>query len=374
MKKHLILAINPGSTSTKLAIFQNEEQLFKKTMQHEKEQLATVKVTDQLSFRTDSVYQFLKECGISTEQLDIIACRGGQLAHIGGGTYKVTKYMRDLLTYAPHSQHASNLACLIGYEIAKSLDIPLIISDSPSADELDGVARILGLPQFQIIPGSHVLNSRMACRKAAAELGKEYEDCRFICLHLGGGVTANVHRNGQIIDMVNSDMGPMSPERAGRIPSRFIVTMSYSGQYTEDQLRKILQGGSGVLAHLGTQDMFKVEQMVTAGDKHATEIIDAMAYQCAKAIGELSTVLIGDIDAIVITGSLAKFAYLTENIVRRVSFLAPVQVIAGEFEMQALARAACRVLDGLDIPKEYTRPPYGFESIEQFYSAFPDAM
>lgn len=369
----LILVVNPGSTSTKLAIFRDEERLHKKTMQHSKEQLAVIKSTDQLDFRTKSVYEFLDECSVNPKDLDIVACRGGQLAHIEGGTYKVTKYMMDLLKYAPHQQHASNLACLIGNEIAAPLGIPVIISDSPSSDEFDDAARITGLPQFEMIPGSHILNSRMAARKVAASMGRKYEDCNFIVLHMGGGIGLNVHKKGRIVDGLSTDMGPMSPERAGRIPSRSIIEMCFSGEYTEAEMRKLVMGGSGVLAHLGTQNMFEIENRVNAGDKKAIKIIYAMAYQAAKGIGELSTVLCGDVDRIIITGDLARFTQLVDWVLERVKFIAPIEIIPGEFEMEALARAAVRYLEGLDEAKEYTRPPYGYESIKQFYDAFPEA-
>lgn len=373
MEKNLTLVINPGSTSTKLALFRGSEQLFKKTMQHSTEQLATLKVTDQLDFRAASVYEFFKECGVDPQQLTIVACRGGQLANVEGGVYKVTKYMRDVLTYAPHMQHASNLACLIGNEIAEPLGIPVIMSDAPSSDEFDDVARIIGIPDYKIIPGSHILNSREVSRRVAASMGKRYEDCNFIVLHLGGGVSVNVHRKGRIVDGLSHDVGPMSPERAGRIPSRFVISLAFSGKYTEAELRKYMMGGGGVFAHLGTQDMFEVENRVKSGEEKATELIYAMSYQVAKGIGELSTVLYGDVDRIIITGSLARFAQLVDWVKERVSFIAPVEVIPGEFEMEALANAAVRVQNGEETPKEYTRPPVGYESIEAFYAAFPEA-
>ncbi|MGI5971545.1 MAG: butyrate kinase [Oscillospiraceae bacterium] len=366
----LILVINTGSTSSKLAVFREREQLVKKTVQHKKEQLEGLKVLDQLPFRVECCYDFIRDAGFKPEDFDCIVCRGGQLGHISGGIYKVTRYMMDVLRYGTHSQHASSLSCFIGYEIGQKRGIPVIINDSPMTDELDDVARILGLPEIEAIPGSHMLNGRYVARKVAREkLGRPYEQCRFIIAHLGGGITLGAHVMGRAVDVIGSDYGPMSPERAGRLPSRQLIDLCYSGKYTHEEMKKRVMGKGGIYAYLGTQDMYEVEQRVLAGDEKAKMVCQAMAYGTAKGIGELSTVCFGKVDRIIITGGLARFNMLVDWIKERVGFIAPIELCPGEFEMEALDDAAVRFLDGEEAAKEYDHVPYGYESREQFYES-----
>ena len=370
MSQSLILVINPGSTSTKLAIYRGEEPLCKETIQHEIAQLGTLLVAQQLPFRMEALYRFLEKNGYRPEDFAMIACRGGQLSHVGGGSYWVNGYMMDQLTYAAYRQHASNLACLMGGTLTQQYGVPSIISDSPCTDELDEVARLTGVPGCEIIPGCHALNTKAVARKVAAGLGRRYEECNFIMVHLGGGVTLSAHKAGRIVDSISSDNGPMSPERAGRIPSTLLLNLAYSGEYTHEQLHKLLMGGSGVLLHLGTQDMVEVERRVRSGDEKAERVVRAMAYQVAKGIGEMAAVLMGQVDRIVFTGGLAHYTQLVDWIRERVQFISPSEVIPGEFEMEALAAAALRVLNGEEIPKIFDLPPANYDSVEAFLAEF----
>jgi butyrate kinase len=274
--------------------------------------------------------------------------------------------MIEVLTYAPQAQHVSNLACMIAKEIAEPYNIPVIIYDAPGTDEFIPEAKMTGLPEVEIIPVSHVLNTRKVARDVARKLGKEYEKCRFIVAHLGGGISINAHCEGKIIDSVYDDMGPMSPQRAGRIPTRFMAKLCYSGKYTYDEMKRKLIGAGGVIAYLGTQDLRKVTAMIEEGNDLAKKVFYTMAYQIAKGIGELAPVLHGKIDRIILTGGGAHNKLLTELITERVSFLAPVEIIPGEKEMEALAEGGLRVLNGIEQPKIYDIVPPDFKSREEF--------
>lgn len=366
----LIFVINLGSTSTKIALFEGKRQLVRSELHVNPEELSGLfEAVDQLPLRTRSIKNELGGLGINPGDFDIIVTRGGNLPHICGGAYLADKYMIDFLRYAPFQQHVSNIACMIGTEIAAPYGTPVMIYDSVLVDEYDDEARISGLPEIEIVPGAHVLNSRMVCRRTAETLGREYEDCNFIVAHMGGGCSVTIHKKGRIVDAVNSDMGPMAPDRAGRIQTKHLVRLCYEGGLTQRQMMKKLAGGAGILAHLGTQDMLEVEEMIQSGDMHAKLVWYAMACQTAKAIGECATVLSGNIDRIILTGGLAHSKRHVNWISERVSFLAPIEVIHGELEMEALAFGAYRVLSGEEQLKRYTLPPDGFDSIESFYKS-----
>ena len=369
---HLIFVINPGSTSTKLALFQDGRELRRAEHEISREVLAaSPQMTDQLPVRLEQARAALAEWGTAPEALDMIACRAGALHHPGLGAYGVDPFMLDVLAYASAGPHASNLASMIGYALGKPAGVPVMVYDSPYADEFPAIAKVSGLPEVSLFPGSHVLNSRAMARKWAEDNGRQYDQCSFIVAHLGGGVTVNAQRNGRIVDGVFDDMGPMSPQRAGRIPARNLVPICYSGRYTQQELMHRLYHDSGIQAYVGTADLREVERRMDTGDRQAALVYEAMAYQVAKAIGELATVLEGRVDCIILTGGAAHSRRLTDWITRRVAFLAPVALLPGEREMEALAAGALRVLNGEEPLQTYRGLPPGYESPEELQKTLP---
>ena len=373
MSDQTIFVINPGSTSTKIALYRGEEQVFKTTAYLDRDFLSMPRLADQVPGRLEGIRKVLKERNIDPASFDMIACRGGNMPGIQGGVYKVNRHLVNVCTYAPYQEHAANIACILGYEIARPYGTPVIICDGTGVDELDDLARYTGIPEIQVIPINHVLNSRMVCRMTAEKLGRRYEDCTFIVCHMGGGIGLTLHKKGRLADCCASDMGPMSPERAGRIPTLQMADYCYASTRTLAQMRRYVKGGSGILAHLGTQDMREVERRVESGEQKATQVVHAMAYQTGKGIAELAAPVGGQVDRIIMTGSLAYFRQFLDWVMEYVSFIAPIEVLPGEYEMEALAAAARRVLQGEETAKIYDLPPYGYASTEDFYLAFPMA-
>jgi len=352
----LILAVNPGSTSTKIAVYEDENEIFTETIRHKPEDLAPfAKITDQGEFRKKLTLETINKHGVDAARLDAVVGRGGQIFPIKAGGYRVNDLMKQRLLSGAFIEHASNLGALIADAIASPLGIPAFIYDSVASDEIYDIARVTGLPEIVRRPYSHVLNTRAMARKYAASLGRRYEDCSFLAAHLGGGISVNVHEKGRIVDSIESDGGPFSIERSGSVPLSYIVDMAFSGKYTRDEFIKKLNGQGGVKAHLGTNDMIEVEARIKAGDKQAELVYRALAYQVAKGIGEMSPVLAGKYDAIIITGGAAHSRLLTAWIQERVSFIAPVVVMPGENEMEALSLGALRILRGEEEAQEYGR-------------------
>nr|WP_277998798.1 butyrate kinase [Moorella sulfitireducens] len=348
------MVINPGSTSTKIGLFENENEIFRREIEHPAQELARFpRVIDQIEFRKNTILQVLAEHNFEVKELSAIAARGGALPPVAGGAYTVNARMLEVLRSDKIPEHASNLAALIAYEIAAPLGIPAMIYDAVSTDEMDEIARISGMPEIERPSLSHVLNSRVVARKVAGSLNKEYRDVNVIVAHLGGGITITIHSGGRIIDVVSDDEGPFSPERAGRVPCRILIDLCYSGQYDHQTMRKKLRGRGGLIAYLGTSNAPEIEERIKNGDDYACLVYQAMAYQIAKAIGELATVVKGKVDRIAITGGLAHSKLLTGWIIERVSFIAPVQVYPGAFELEALASGCYRVLTGEEQAKVY---------------------
>ena len=342
----IILVINPGSTSTKMAVVEDGEPRLIKVIRHTAEELAPyAKITDQFDFRRQMILGELEKAGIPVK-FDAVVARGGLTKPIPGGVYAVDENMIQA-TYASDHQHACDLGCIIGREIAKSLDCPCFIADPVVTDELNDYARICGLPMFQRQSIWHALNQRAIARRFAKENGKRYEDLNLIVAHLGGGISVAAHEHGRAVDVNNAldGEGPFSPERAGSLPARDLVDMCFSGKYSKEEIVKMLSGKGGVVAHLGTTDMIQVGKMIEAGDEHAKLVIDAMIYHIAKAIAEKGAVLCGNIDAIIITGGIAYWDYLVEELKKRVSWMAPFHVYPGEDEMSALAANAAAALN-----------------------------
>lgn len=349
-----ILAINPGSTSTKVSLYEDEQEIFTKKLDHPLEQIEKFEnVEDQLNMRKDLVLSFLKEKKLDIKELSAVVARGGMLPPVKTGAYVINDLMVDRVENRPVMEHASNLAAPIAYEIAKEAGVPSYIYDCVMADELTDMARISGMPDLPRTSSSHVLNTRAMAIKAAKERNRNYEDMNIIVAHLGGGISINVHEKGRIVDLVSDDEGPFSPERAGRVPCRELINLCYSGKYDKKTMQRKLRGNGGLRAYLNTIDAREVEKMIADGNEEAKLVYEAMAYQIAKGIGELSTVVEGNVDVIVLTGGIAYSKILTDWILKRVRFIAPVEIIAGENEMEALAFGALRVLKKEEFAREY---------------------
>lgn len=349
-----ILAINPGSTSTKIAIYQDEKEIITHTLEHPIEEIEKFENTqDQFEMRKDVVLSFLKGEGFDIKKLSAVVGRGGMLPPVKSGAYVVNELMLKTLEERPVMDHASNLGAPIAYEIAKDADVKAYIYDSVRTDEMHDIARISGMPDIPRTSTCHVLNTRAMAIKLAKSKGKKYEDMNFIVAHLGGGISLNVHEKGQIVDIVSDDEGPFSPERAGRVPCRDLIELCYAGKFDKNTMKKKLRGNGGLKAYLGTIDAREVEKMIEAGDEKAKIIYEAMAYQVAKSIGELATVVDGKVDAIILTGGIAYSEMMTSWIKKRVEFIAPVEIMAGENEMESLAYGILRVLRGEEKTREY---------------------
>ena len=353
-----ILVINPGSTSTKMAVYEDERPLVLRSISHSQEELAPFDdVLQQREYRKQLVLNELQRCGIEL-QFDAVIGRGGLVKPIEGGVYEINQRMLDD-TYsgiALHN-HACNLGCLIAHEIASQIPgCRSFIADPGVVDELNDYARISGSPLMNRICIWHALNQRAIARRFAQEVGKRYEDLDLIICHMGGGISVAAHQHGKAVDANNAldGEGPFSPERAGSLPACDLIRLCFSGKYNEKQLLKRIAGKAGLNAHLGTTNVKEIEQRITDyGDKHAELILDAMIYHLAKNIVGLGAVFCGKVDAILLTGGLARSEYVISRLRKRIDFLAPVYCFPGEDEMEALALNALAVLRGKREAKEY---------------------
>ncbi len=355
-KDYKILVINPGSTSTKVALFSNEQMLFEKKIEHNSKKLSNFsKIIEQYQFRREIILDFLKEKGINLSTLNAVVGRGGLLKPIASGTYRVNEKMLEDLRNGVSGQHASNLGGILANGIAEKLSIPAYIVDPVVIDEMKPIARISGMPEIPRISILHALNQKAVARKAALDLGKKYEKANFIVAHLGGGISVGIHCKGKIIDVNNAlnGEGPFTPERSGGVPVGGLVNLCFSKKYTKDEIMKKIKGKGGLVAYLNTNDVREVIKRIEQGDKKAKLLLEAMAYQIAKEIGAAATVLKGQIDAIILTGGIA-YANDFINMIRdRVSFLSLVMVYPGEEEMLSLCEGALRVLKGEEVEKIY---------------------
>lgn len=349
-----ILAINPGSTSTKLALYKDGKKILSETLDHSVEEIEKYeRVQDQFEMRREAVLSFLKDNNFDVKQLSAVVGRGGLLPPVQSGAYEVNEVMVDRLKNNPIVEHASNLGALIAYEIAKPLNILACIYDSVAVDEMNDIARISGMPDIPRVSFSHALNSRAMAIKVAKNYGKEYKDMNFVVAHLGGGISLSVHKKGKMVDIISDDEGPFSPERAGRVPCKKLIDLCYSGKFDKRTMHKKLRGKGGISAYLNTLDAREVEKMIEDGNEEARLVYEAMAYQIAKGIGDLATVVEGDVDAIIITGGIAYSEMITSWITKRVKFIAPVEIMPGENELESLALGALRVLKGEEKARDY---------------------
>jgi len=342
-----MLIINPGSTSTKIAIFEDEKNVFEKTLRHSMNELAPFpNVASQREFREGVILKYLEEDKIDTN-FDIIVGRGGMLRPLEAGAYEVNDKMIEDLLSAQFGEHACSLGALVGVNIARKFNTKIIIADPVVTDEMQDVARISGHPMFPRISTFHCLNQKAVARLYAKETGKRYEDLNLIIAHIGGGVSCAAHCKGRAIDVNNAlGYGPFSPERSGTLPSAILVQHCFSGKYTQDELIKMCNGKGGFIAHLGTNSALEVEEMVKNGNEYAKLVYDAMGYNIAKEIGSLAVVFKGKVDAIILTGGIMYGKIFANYIKEMVEFIAPVKIYPGEDEMPALANHGLMVLKG----------------------------
>ena len=350
------LIINPGSTSTKLGVFEDETLLMDETLRHSTEEIAQYpNIIAQKDFRKNIILDFLKEKNIDVNSVDVIVGRGGIVKPIPGGTYEVTDALIKDLTEAKRGEHASNLGGIIAREIADSIGVKAFIVDPVAVDELVPVARISGIPEIERGSIDHPLNQKAMGRRYAKEVGKKYEDLNLIIVHLGGGTSCGCHDHGKMVDVFaafNGD-GAFSPERANAVPPLSLVEMCFSGKYTQAEMKKKIIGNGGFNAYLGTNDAREIMKRIDEGDEKAKLVMEAFIYQLSKNIGAMAAVLKGKVDQIIITGGIAYNKRITDKINEYVGFIAPVTVYAGEDELLALAQGALRVLNGEEEAKEY---------------------
>ena len=356
MEDYRLLVINPGSTSTKLGIFQRDTRLFVESITHAQEKLGSFeRIVDQESFRFKTILEFLATKSIDADSFDAVVGRGGLLQPLPSGTYLVTPQMLKDLRAGVQGEHASNLGGILAARIAERCSCRAFIVDPVVVDELLDLARYTGFPEIRRRSIFHALNHKAVARRAARDLGRNYGECNLIIAHLGGGISVGAHHKGRVIDVnnaLNGD-GPFAPERAGTVPASDLVDLCFSGTFTRKQLKKRLAGRAGVVAYLATNNMRDIEARIDAGDTDAEELLSAMAFQVAKEIGSRATVLKGDIDAIVLTGGLAHDKRFVRLISSWIDFLGRIMVYPGEDEMQSLAEGGLRVLDGEEEARIY---------------------
>lgn len=355
-KKFRLLIINPGSTSTKLAIYENETLVANESLQHSSEDLKEFNdIWDQYGFRREAIEEGVKKLGFALTDFDTIACRGGNVKPIVGGVYLINEEMLKDMKSGLYGKHATNVGNLIAYDLGKEFNIPVLTLDPPVTDEMCKYAKYSGIPHIVRQSSFHALNQKATARKIAEKIGKAYEDLNMVVVHMGGGISVGAHERGKIIDANNAldGDGPFSPERAGALPTGDLVKLCFSGKYTCDQMLKMLTGKGGLNGYLNTNSGLEVEKMISEGNEEARDVYMAMAYQVSKEIGAAAAALKGKVDAIAFTGSLAHSELLMDAIKERVSFIAPIYLNPGENEMEALALGALRYLRGEEEAKTY---------------------
>lgn len=350
MEEELILALNPGSTSTKIAVFRGNREMFLKSIKHSFEELSQfARISDQYGFRKNVILHELQIAGIEINNIILVVGRGGLVKPIPSGVYEVNEALIEDLKAGIQGQHASNLGGLIAHDIASGIPgARAFIADPVVVDELEDIARISGHPLFERVSIFHALNQKAIARQHAKSISKSYEELRLIIVHLGGGISVGAHQYGRVID-VNQALdgdGPFSPERSGTLPAGALVKMCFSGDYTQDEIKKMITGKGGYVAYLDTNEAYEVEKRATAGDEDAELIQNAMAYQVAKEVGAMSTVLKGAVDAILLTGGIAYGKPFVNLLSERIAHIAPIFVYPGEDEMRALATNGLMVLKG----------------------------
>lgn len=349
------LIINPGSTSTKIGVFEDETLLFEESLRHSAEEIAQyASIVDQKDFRKQIILDLFAEKNFDMKSLNVVVGRGGMLKPIPGGTYEVTDALLADLKKGVQGQHASNLGGILAKEIADTIGVPAYIVDPVVVDELAPVARISGVPELPRVSIFHALNQKAVAKRYAKEIGKPYNELRLIVVHMGGGVSVGAHEGGMIVDVFNAldGDGAFSPERAGAVPSGALIKMCFSGKYTEKEVYSKIVGKGGINAYLGTTDFREVRKMAETDEK-AAAVMEAFLYQVSKDIGAMSTVLKGKVDQIIVTGGIAYNDVVIEGLKERAGFIAPFTVYPGEDELLALTQGALRVMNGEEKAMEY---------------------
>lgn len=358
MSANIILAINPGSTSTKIAVYEGCKALFVKNINHSNEVLSRFdNMADQFDYRKKTILDALAEQGVKLNSIDIIVGRGGLIHPVESGVYEVNEVMKRDLRDSPIGSHASNLGGLIAADIANVIGgrVRAYIADPVVVDEMDDRARITGIRQIKRRSIFHALNQKAVARHWAHEHGRSYESSNVIVAHLGGGISVGAHRCGRVVDVNNAldGDGSFTPERAGSVPAGDLISLIFDQGYDKAHVCRMLKGEGGLVALLGSNSAREAVERAERGDEEARKVVDAMIYNIAKQIGQMAVALSGAVDAIIVTGGIAYSAYITAEIEQMVSFIAPVTVIPGEDEMSALALNGLLVLEGELIPKEY---------------------
>ena len=349
MGKEKILVMNLGSTSSKIAVYDDDKEMFNDTLRHTTEELAPFgDVTEQYEFRYNKIKESLEAKGMSFADLTAAVSRGGNIVPCPHGAIGIDQAMIDFLTRPEDlAKHPSLIGSMIAFDLHNKYGIPVCIYDAIGTDEKQPIARVSGVPQIPHFTVGHTLNTRaMAIKCAEEKLGKKFDECTFIVAHLGGGSSIRLYKDGVNIDSVNDDEGNFTPERGGGVSAKRLVDLCYSGKYSYKEAMKLFHGKGGLIAHLGTADARDVEKMIDEGDEYAKIVYEAMAYTVAKDISKLAAVVCGKVDRIILTGGIAYSDFITDYIAEHVSFIAPVEVMAGEYEMEALAAGCLRVLRG----------------------------
>ncbi len=351
-----LLVINPGSTSTKIGVFEDEKLLFEETLRHSTEEIASyASIFDQKDFRKKIIMDFLASKDLKAEDFDCFVGRGGMLKPIPGGTYPVSDELLEDLKIGKQGQHASNLGGILARDFGDAAGKPSYIVDPVVVDEMQPCARFSGMPLIPRKSVFHALNQKAVAKRYAKEQGKKYDELNLIVVHMGGGVSVGAHKGGKVIDIFNAldGDGAFSPERAGAVPPGDLVKLCFSGKYTEKEVYKMLVGNGGFNAYLGTNDARDVEKMIEGGDENAKAVYEAFIYQLCKNIGSQAAVLEGHVDQIILTGGIAYSKYVAEQFKEKVSWIAPVTVYPGEDELLALAQGALRVMNGEEAAQNY---------------------
>ncbi|WP_349770854.1 butyrate kinase [Mesotoga prima] len=359
----VVLVINPGSTSTKLALFRDSEMIGEHTIRHSPDELSKFpSLYEQREFRKALIVRFLESVKHPLSEIDAIIGRGGMLRPLEGGTYVVNEEMIEDLRLAKYGEHASNLGAILANELSleSGKGIPAYIADPVVVDEMEPVAKFSGHPDYTRRSIFHALNQKAVAREVASRYGKKYEEMNFIVVHMGGGISIGAHRRGRVVDVnnaLNGD-GPFSPERAGTLPLTGLIKLCFSNEYTKDEIRKLIKGKGGLMAYTGTSDCQKVQQAILDGDRESELAYKAMAYQIVKWVGRMAAALSGEVDAIIITGGIAYDSrFMVPWLTEKLSFIAPINVVPGGNEELSLAVACLRVLEGSEKAKQYRGEP-----------------
>lgn len=352
--------MNPGSTSTKVALFEGDRAIFSKNVSHDAKHLNEYQgISEQLPFRRQAIMEELKTAGVTLECVDAFAGRGGGTASVEGGVYAVNETMLNDARSGKYVRHPASLGCQLAKEFAEAAGAPAFVVNPPDTDEFQDLARVTGLKGIYRESKIHALNQKEIGIRYASSRGKRYEEMNLIICHIGGGVSVTAHRCGKMVDSndIAQGDGPMAPTRCGQLPVKQVIDLCFSGKYTRTQMQDLVTKSGGLVDHLGTSDAREVKARLDQGDRYAKLIYDAMIYQIGKTAGSMAAVLHGKVDAVILTGGISHDGYVVEQLTDMLSFLAPVEVMAGEWEMEALAAGAIRVLEGMEQAKEYTGIP-----------------